>query len=108
MARLPDPAVRRRWEERLQSFDRSGLTVVEFCEQHTVSTASFYLWRRKLRGTTDPPGVFVPVTVNETARECFRIRFANDVIVEVPASETATLLHVVERLAADSEREPQP
>ena len=115
MARLPDPAVRRRWEERIESFEHSDLTVVEFCEQNDVSTASFYLWRRKLRDIdidTDVTGraaAFVPVTVNQAARECFRIRFVNDVIVEVPAGDSATLLRVVEQLAAvDNDRESLP
>ena len=107
MARLPDPAVRRLWEERIRSFEQSDMTVVEFCEQLAVSTASFYLWRRKLHDTTEPSAAFVPVTVNQTARECFRVRFANNVIMEVPAGEAETLLRVVDRLAADSEREPR-
>ena len=108
MARLPDPAVRRRWKQRFREFERSGLTVVEFCQQLDVSTASFYLWKRKLRDAdndTDPsasPGRFVPVTVDhEVPREdCFRIRFAGNVIIEVPARESETLLRAVERLAA--------
>jgi hypothetical protein len=107
MARLPDSAVRRRWEERIQSFEQSDLTVVDFCERLSVSTASFYLWRKKLRDTAEPSAAFLPVTVNSAARECFRIRFANDVTVEVPAGEAETLLRVVDRLAADGGREPQ-
>lgn len=110
MARLPDPAVRRRWEARIRSFEQSGLSVVEFCERNDVSTASFYLWRRKLRDSRtnvrpDRPAKtgtvgFVPVTVNgAAARECFRICFANDVVVEVPVAETDTLLRVLEQLA---------
>ena len=113
MARLPDPAVRRRWEKRIRSFEHSDLTVVEFCEQNDVSTASFYLWKRKLReidtDAADRPAAFVPVTVNEASRECFRIRFANDVVVEVPADDSATLLRVVQQLAAvDNDRESLP
>jgi hypothetical protein len=40
MARLADPAVRRRWEERIRSFERTGLSVVSFCEKEGVSTAN--------------------------------------------------------------------
>lgn len=115
MSRLPDPAVRRRWEDRLRSFEQSGLSVVEFCERNGVSTASFYLWRRKIRdastsshNSSDHAGAFVPVTVESAARECFRVRLADRAVVEIPASESATLLRVVERLAADCDGESQP
>lgn len=40
---------RRRWVERVGRFEDSGLTVAAFCRQEGVSTASFYLWRRRLR-----------------------------------------------------------
>ncbi len=35
--------------DRLGRFENSGLTVAAFCQQERVSTASFYLWRRRLR-----------------------------------------------------------
>lgn len=98
MARLPDPAVRRRWEKLVRLFDGSDLTVAEFCERHGVSTASFYLWRRKIRGRAEERGVFVPVAV-EAARECFRIHLGGRAVVEIPSCETAALLCVVDRLS---------
>lgn len=42
---------RRRWEDRLTRFASGSLTAAEFCQQEAVSTASFYLWRRRLRET---------------------------------------------------------
>ncbi|MEQ9407727.1 MAG: hypothetical protein RIK87_08360 [Fuerstiella sp.] len=120
MARLPDPAVRRCWEERMLLFEQSDLSVVDFCEQEGVSTASFYLWRRKIGGEAKPrrqtvardradlADGFVPVTV-EPVRECFRICFSDRAVVEIPVSASAALLQVVERLAAvDCDRELQP
>lgn len=120
MARLPDPAVRRRWEERMRLFEESGLSVVAFCEQEGFSTASFYLWRRKLfngagpgrravaRDRADLAGEFVPVTVG-SVRECFRVHFSGHAVVEIPVCESSTLLRVVEQLtAADCVRESQP
>jgi len=41
--------VRRRWVGRLGRYASGGLTVAEFCRREGVSTASFYLWRRRLR-----------------------------------------------------------
>lgn len=38
------------WGERFDRFDRTDVTVAEFCRQEGVSQAAFYYWRRKLRG----------------------------------------------------------
>jgi hypothetical protein len=60
MPRAVDPATRQLWQQRLQRFARSGLTVAAFCAREGVSSASFYAWKRRLAG--DPPGPhFVPV-----------------------------------------------
>jgi hypothetical protein len=50
MARVMDVAKRRLWSDRFRRFDRSDLTVVDFCLAEGVSTPSFYQWRRKLSG----------------------------------------------------------
>ena len=116
MARLPDPAVRRCWEDRIRSFERSGLSVVDWCRNEGVSTPSFYQWRKKIFGnvqsresaagdSADRTG-FVPLLV-DSAPECFRIRFSNRAVVEIPTCEASTLLRAVEQLAAaDDMREP--
>ena len=36
------------WRERLRRYERSQLTVVEFCHREGVSVPSFYHWRRRL------------------------------------------------------------
>lgn len=36
------------WGERLRRYERSGLTVAEFCRREGVSAPSFYQWRRRL------------------------------------------------------------
>ena len=37
------------WRQRLQRFERSGLSVGAFCTKEGVSLPSFYAWRRRLR-----------------------------------------------------------
>ena len=65
--RRPDPATRRLWQQRLERFSRSGLTVAAFCDREGVAVASFYAWRRRLRQPDDPAAEpaphFVPVHV---------------------------------------------
>jgi transposase len=51
--RCPDHLTRQRWQQRLERFRRSGLTVSAFCESEGVSTASFYTWRRRLQSDPD-------------------------------------------------------
>jgi transposase len=52
--RRPDPATRRRWQQRLDRFRTSGLTVADFCAREGISTASFYAWRRRLQHDPTP------------------------------------------------------
>ncbi len=47
--RRPDPALRQLWQERLQRFERSGLSAPAFCAGQRLSLPSFYAWRRRLR-----------------------------------------------------------
>jgi len=49
------------WRERLRRYERSGLTVAEFCDREDVSTASFYQWRRRLAEMAAHPRLQGPV-----------------------------------------------
>jgi hypothetical protein len=63
--RRPDPDTRRAWQQRLQRFPHSGLTVTAFCARERVSVASFYAWKRRLAAhpAPEPAPRFVPVRV---------------------------------------------
>jgi transposase-like protein len=52
------------WRQRLARFAKSDQTVKAFCEQESVSTFSFYHWRRRLQQSaaesmSSPPPSFV-------------------------------------------------
>lgn len=59
------------WSKRLDRFDRADVTIAQFCLQEGISQASFYQWRRKLRGQppapksiqTPPMPRFLPVSL---------------------------------------------
>jgi|GEM_PF-5393037 len=62
MSRQSDPEKLRMWRERLARFASSGLSLGQFCARKSVSTPSFYHWRKKLglkdrhrSGTKDHP-----------------------------------------------------
>ena len=65
---LRDPGKERHWRQLLARWQRSGLTVRDFCAQIGCSEPSFYSWRRELqrRDRVAPaaaPPAFVPVRV---------------------------------------------
>jgi transposase len=60
MPRATDPATRRRWQQRLRRFARSGLSVAAFCSREGVSPATFYAWQRRLRAEAPSPGAAPP------------------------------------------------
>lgn len=40
--------MQRNWEETLQEFESSGLTVAKFCALHGLAKPTFYYWKKKL------------------------------------------------------------
>lgn len=46
---MPRSETAKLWQERLRRFDRSRMTVTQFCLSEGVSQPSFYNWRKKLR-----------------------------------------------------------
>jgi hypothetical protein len=58
--RRPDPATRHAWQERLQRFRTSGLTVPDFCAREGVSPASFYAWKRRFPDGAAPAHLDAP------------------------------------------------
>jgi|SRR6185295_19160786 len=57
MAQRPDAGKQARWLQLICRWQRSQVTIREFCERHHVSEASFFSWRRVLRqrGLLDEP-----------------------------------------------------
>lgn len=54
MGRSANPQVQAVWQARLARQAASGLSVAEFCSREGVSTASYYGWRNRLRGSRKP------------------------------------------------------
>ena len=60
-----------RWRERLDRWQRSGLTITEFCRRERVSPPSFFSWRKRLAAESDSTPLgrsrngprFIPVEV---------------------------------------------
>ena len=52
------------WQERLESFNASGLSIDEFCLQEGVSRSTFYRWMGRLKD-----GIPEAMVTEETARQ---------------------------------------
>jgi len=90
MARSSDSPKAVAWRRRVRRFGRSGMTVVRFCAEEGVSTASFYRWRNRLAdrrpatGGVEQRPVFQPVRVRRVETP-ISIQLPGGVRVEVPA-----------------------
>lgn len=87
MPRIPNPQLARDWRARLDRFERSGLTIAQFCQREGCSTASFYQWRRKLRNASPP--AFVPVDLRDDAspasKPLLRVELPGGAVMVLPA-----------------------
>ena len=90
MARSSDSPQAVAWRRRVRRFGRSGMTVVRFCAEEGVSTASFYRWRNRLAdrpaattGVEQTP-LFRPLRVRRDETP-ISIQLPGGVRVEVPA-----------------------
>jgi hypothetical protein len=48
-----NPRGRAQWQALIARAEHSELSVTEFCRRASVSTASFYTWRKRLRADTE-------------------------------------------------------
>src|SRR5437773_12524500 len=51
------------WQQWIQEWRASGLSVRGFCLRHGLAQASFYGWRRKLERRAAQPATFIPLHI---------------------------------------------
>jgi hypothetical protein len=115
MAKHPDSQIARQWRDRLRRFDKSHLTVAEFCQIEDYTVASFYYWRRKLRfpeNSTRPPAfvsVDVPVvaTPQSSSAVGLRISLPGGAVLRLGLDATDEQQRRLIRNVVDSLREVQ-
>jgi hypothetical protein len=125
MSRGPDLARRELWRQRLREYERSNLTIADFCDRAGVSTAAFYQWRRKLADATSPEGAgknegcakapsaaaslnFLPVEIMGPRNgDLVEVQLPCGIRVLVPSRDQKSLRTVLESLTSDR-REDRP
>jgi hypothetical protein len=111
MARHASPAKRQEWEERFGRFERSGLSIREFCAAEDVPPGTFWYWRRivgaperhRSRPSKQARAAFTPVEV--VAREpasSVVIRLPSGASIELPADRRDLLQAALAALTAES------
>ena len=96
----------RRWRDLIARWERSDLTVRDFCADHQISEPSFYAWRRELaardRAATPATATlptFVPVRVAPPVG--VEVVLPTGVVVRVPAgADPAAVARLVAALGA--------
>jgi transposase len=81
---------RREWAARLQRFQENPSSIAAFCRTEGVSSASFYLWKRRLAvGPTPTTPTFVPITITGSLPAPIEVAFPNGIVFRLPADERA-------------------
>lgn len=115
-----DPALERRWRERMAQWQASGLSVRAFCLKHGLIETSFYYWKRELRardaaastaaarsssGKKSRPA-FIPLTVLPAATVSVEVRCPSGHVVLVSACDAAFLASLFAALNPPASEEP--
>ena len=91
-----DPDKEKFWRRMVQRWQRSRWTARDFCEEHGLSEASFYAWRREIARRDQetmrdpPPQPLVATDSTESVLPVFMkvaIEEAEDVVATAPAIE---------------------
>jgi hypothetical protein len=94
---------RQLWQQRLERFQNSGLSVKDFCASEGVSVPSFYSWRRRLTqpvadSTAAPPDsspAFIPLRLVSDTVSPLQLVLPSGVVLRITADCDPQLLHRV-------------
>jgi len=99
------------WQERVESYEESGLSVQEFCQQEEIPKATFYRWVNQLRDgipqalleagqarkqIESGEAKFLPIAIKAAPIE---IEFPSGIVVRLPLDVGRPLLLEVIRIA---------
>ena len=101
MARQGDQRKLAAWQQRLQRFEKSGLTIARFCARERVSVPTFGYWRRKCAGgaasPTAAPAAFKSVEV--IGGRAVTLRFPAGAVVDIPEDRPDLVRVAIEAVA---------
>ncbi|XZE42756.1 IS66 family insertion sequence element accessory protein TnpA [Pirellulaceae bacterium SH467] len=98
MARPSSASRSQRWAQHLADFDRSGLTVTQFCDSIGCSVPTFYNWKRKL-GKAPVQPAFLRVQSVDAVDSAIEIKLPSGVLLRLPLSAIASLSDILDQVA---------
>jgi transposase len=105
MVRQQDQRKLAEWRQRLQRFEKSGLTVARFCARERVSVPTFWYWRRKQDGAAAAsratPAMFSPVEV--VGGRSVSLRLPSGAVLEIPEDRPDLVRVAIEAVAGISQ-----
>ena len=104
--RMRSEGKERLWREQVTLWQRSGLTIREYCLQHQLSEPNFYAWRRELARRDEADGIpaqtvprakpssvtWLPVTVDPRTLPVVEVQLPTGAILRVPDGVESTTL----------------
>ena len=111
--RMRSEAKERLWREQVSSWQRSGLSIRQYCQQHQLNEPNFYAWRRELARRDEAGGTpahpvprakpssvtWMPVTVDSSTTPVVEVQLPNGTVLRVPAGvERVTLERILTAL----------
>jgi hypothetical protein len=111
--RVRNESKERLWREHVLSWQRSGVTIREYCLQQQLSEPNFYAWRRELARRDEvavapaPPAprgkpasiTWMPVTVTSSASPLVEVQLPTGAVLRIPAGvESVTLERILTAL----------
>ena len=91
-----NPAKEEAWKEKLQRFERSGLSAAKWCEKHHEKIHNLKYWKLRLKPTPSPSDI-EEIPHIETKNEQIKIT-CKTFSIELPVADQKALDTTIERL----------
>jgi hypothetical protein len=86
------------WKQHFADFERSELTVAQFCHSIGCSIPTFYHWKRKLAQSNDKVA-FLRVQTTDAQSTAIEIKLPSGVTLCVPLSAIGSISDILEQVA---------
>lgn len=98
MPRRPSGEAEAQWRARLEAWDASGLSLRAYAQREGFNAHTFWMWKKRLRGTTPATTSFASVVLDHSqpARSAFELVVGNGLSLRIPADfDEAALARLV-------------
>lgn len=98
MASASDSSKANLWRQHFMDFDRSQLTIAQFCQSIGCSVPTFYHWKRKL-SETPSQSAFLRVQTTDQQSLFIEIKLPGSLSIRVPLCAIGSLSEILKQVA---------